>query len=88
MTRFLNKFHFFTFILAVSFLFANPPFDQDGDGQFDDLNQFEFDGKKYSRSMLNYLNGLVCLKQTIDTDQIKNILLMKLIRSKLIIYCM
>ena len=38
------------------------------------INQFIFDSKTYSRSMLNYLNGLVCLKQTIDTNQIKNIL--------------
>lgn len=38
------------------------------------INQFVFNGKTYSRSMLNYLNGLVCLKQTINTDKIKNIL--------------
>ena len=38
------------------------------------INQFEFDGRKYSRSMLNYLNALVCLKHTIDTSNIKNIL--------------
>ena len=42
MIQFFNKFHFFTFILAVSFLFANPPFDQDGDGQFDGATSYEF----------------------------------------------
>ena len=36
--------------------------------------QFIFENKKYSRSMLNYLNGLVFLKHTIDTRSIKKVL--------------
>jgi putative sugar O-methyltransferase len=36
--------------------------------------QWEFDGNLYSRSMLNYLNGLVFLKQHIDTTQIQRVI--------------
>ena len=35
---------------------------------------WEFGGKQYSRSMLNYLNGLVFLKQHIDTTQIERVI--------------
>ena len=39
------------------------------------INQYEFDGKSYSRTMLNYMTGFVFLKQTIkDTTTIQNVL--------------
>jgi putative sugar O-methyltransferase len=36
--------------------------------------QWEFEGKFYSRSMLNYLNGLVFLKQNVDTSGIERVI--------------
>lgn len=36
--------------------------------------QWEFEGRTYSRSMLNYLNGLVFLKQNIDTSGIRRVI--------------
>lgn len=36
--------------------------------------QFAFEGKKYSRSSLNYLNGLSFLKQHLDTSSINSVL--------------
>jgi putative sugar O-methyltransferase len=38
------------------------------------LEQFEFDGKKYSRSSLNYIQGLCFLKSFIERDEIKTVL--------------
>lgn len=38
------------------------------------IEQFEFDGHRYSRSALNYLLGLSMLKQYIDTDSIRTVL--------------
>lgn len=38
------------------------------------VEQFQFDGRKYSRSSLNYLLGMSMLKQHIDTDSIKTVL--------------
>jgi len=38
------------------------------------IEQFTFDDKKFSRSMLNYINGLVFLKRNIDTSEIFNVL--------------
>jgi putative sugar O-methyltransferase len=39
------------------------------------INQHQFDGKSYSRTMLNYMTGLVFLKQNIkDTSMIQNVL--------------
>ncbi len=38
------------------------------------LEQFEFDGKKYSRSSLNYIQGLCFLKSFIEKDEIKTVL--------------
>lgn len=35
---------------------------------------YNFDGKNYSRSMLNYLRGLAFLKKTVDTSSIRRIL--------------
>ena len=36
--------------------------------------QWVFEGRRYSRSMLNYLNGLVFLKQHVDTSSITKVL--------------
>jgi putative sugar O-methyltransferase len=39
------------------------------------LNQYDFEGKSYSRTMLNYINGFVFLKRAIkDTSMIQNVL--------------
>jgi putative sugar O-methyltransferase len=38
------------------------------------VEQFNFDGRNYSRSSLNYLLGLSMLKQHIDTESIKTVL--------------
>lgn len=38
------------------------------------VEQFEFDGHRYSRSSLNYLLGLAMLKQHIDTPSIQTVL--------------
>lgn len=38
------------------------------------IEQFQFDGRNYSRSSLNYLLGLSMLKQHIDTESIKTVL--------------
>lgn len=35
---------------------------------------YTFDGKNYSRSMLNYLRGLAFLKKTVDTSSIRRVL--------------
>ncbi|MBT5935834.1 putative sugar O-methyltransferase [Sulfurimonas sp.] len=37
------------------------------------LEQFEFDGRKFSRSFLNYLLGLSFLKKHLDTEEIKTV---------------
>jgi putative sugar O-methyltransferase len=37
------------------------------------LEQFKFDGKKFSRSTLNYLLGLSFLKKHVDTSNIRNV---------------
>ena len=39
----LNKFYFIISIFIMGFIFANPDFDTDGDGQFDGLPTFNFD---------------------------------------------
>lgn len=36
--------------------------------------RFEFEGRFFSRSLLNYLNGLVFLKQNVDTSSIRSVL--------------
>jgi putative sugar O-methyltransferase len=38
------------------------------------IEQFQFDGRNYSRSSLNYLLGLSMLKQHIDTESIQTVL--------------
>lgn len=38
------------------------------------LEQFEFDGRKFSRSFLNYLLGLNFLKSKVDTSNIKTVM--------------
>ena len=38
------------------------------------IEQFEFDGRKFSRSSLNYLLGLALLKRNIDNDEINTVL--------------
>lgn len=38
------------------------------------IEQYDFDGRKYSRSSLNYLLGLSLLKQNIETESIRNVL--------------
>ena len=38
------------------------------------VEQFEFDGKRFSRSSLNYLLGLSMLKQQVDTGSIRTVL--------------
>ena len=42
MKRYISVKYFFILVL-INFIFANPPFDLDGDGQFDGLPQFNFD---------------------------------------------
>jgi len=38
------------------------------------IEQFDFDGRKFSRSFLNYLLGLNFLKQNVDTSEIKTVM--------------
>ena len=52
-----------------------PELDGVGESRAGDPSQhFNFDGKLYSRSFLNYLRGLVYLKKSVDTNLINNVL--------------
>jgi hypothetical protein len=41
--EFVENFYFLIFILMISVIFANPEFDENGDGQYDGLPGFNFD---------------------------------------------